>query len=72
MLQNWSVGGPRGTVDNLMSYPECGSGAAPISASVDPGPHVKARVVVRAPKPATALRFSWQALVWEWEIVGAD
>ncbi len=72
LLQNWSVDGSGGTVHNLSSYPECGNGEAPIAAPVAPGPHARARVVVRAPKPATVLRFSWLTLMWEWPILGAD
>jgi hypothetical protein len=72
LLSNWSVDGPGGTVRNLLSYPECGSGDAPLGAVVAPGPHARARVVVRAPKPATTLRFSWLTLMWEWPIPGAD
>jgi hypothetical protein len=72
LLSNWSIDGPGGTVGDLVAYPECGSGLAPISAPVTPGPHARARVVVRAPKPATKLRLSWLTLMWEWPIPGAD
>ncbi len=72
LLTNWSVDGPDGTVRDLVSYPECGSGQAPVGAPVAAGPHTHARVVVRAPKPATTLRFSWLSLMWEWPIPGAD
>lgn len=72
LLSNWSVDGPVGTVRDLVSYPECGSGQAPIDASVAAGPHARARVIVRAPKPATTLRLSWVTLMWEWPIPGAD
>ena len=71
-LQNWSVDGPAGPVSGLQSYPECGSKDAIVAAPITPGPHVRTRVVVRAPKAATTLRLSWYSLMWEWPIPGAD
>jgi hypothetical protein len=73
LLQNWSVDGATGsTMHNLTYYPECSDGAAPINARTVAGHHPHATVVVRAPKPATALRFSWFSLRWEWPIPGTD
>ncbi|RDH77452.1 hypothetical protein DVS77_16195 [Mycolicibacterium moriokaense] len=72
LLRNWSVDGADGTVHDLVVYPVCGDGAAPISEPVASGGHARARVVVQAPKPAKKLRLSWYELVWEWPIAGAD
>jgi hypothetical protein len=44
----------------------------PISTRLAAGEHPRATIVVRAPKPATTLRFSRFALTWEWPIPGAD
>ncbi len=73
LVQNWSVdGADGGSFHDLTDYPECGTGAVPFTGRLAPGEHARATVVVRAPKPATALRFSWQALMWEWPIPGSD
>jgi hypothetical protein len=72
ILQHWSVDGADGSLHDLVAYPECGDGAAPISVPVAPGEHARARVVVRAPKPARVLRLSWLELKWEWPIPGSD
>jgi hypothetical protein len=72
LLQNWSVDGTDGTAHDLTYYPECSTGAAPIAGNMVAGERSRATVVVRAPKPATALRVSWMQLMWEWSIPGAD
>jgi hypothetical protein len=73
LLQNWSVDGADGaSFQDLTYYSECSKGAVPISNRLAAGEHPHATVVVRAPKPATALRFSWFALTWEWPVPGAD
>ena len=72
LLPNWSVDGAGGSAHDLLSYPVCGDGGAPISEPLTPGARARARVVVRAPKPATTLRISWLQLTWEWTIPGAD
>ncbi len=72
LLQHWTVDGADGARHDLVAYPECGDGAAPISEPVAPGTHARARVVVNAPKPAEKLRISWLELNWEWPISGSD
>ncbi len=72
LLQHWTVDGADGARYDLVAYPECGDGAAPISEPVAPGTHARARVVVNAPKPAEKLRISWLELNWEWPIPGFD
>ena len=73
LLEHWSVEGGDGDAEHgLVRYAECGAGEAPISKPIAPGTHARSTVVVRAPKPATVLRFSWAELVWEWTVPGAD
>jgi hypothetical protein len=72
LLQHWTVDGADGGRHDVVAYPECGDGAAPISEPVAPGTHARARVVVNAPKPAEKLRISWLELNWEWPISGSD
>jgi hypothetical protein len=72
LLPHWTVDGADGARHDLVAYPECGDGAAPISEPVAPGTRARARVVVNAPKPARKLRVSWLELNWEWPIVGSD
>jgi hypothetical protein len=72
LLRNWSVDGADGTLGDLLAYPECGDGTAPISEPVAAGARVHARVVVRASKPAEKLRLSWLELRWEWPVPGSD
>jgi hypothetical protein len=72
LLRNWSVDGADGTMHDLVAYPECGDGAAPIGEPVAVGTRVHARVIVRAPKPARVLRLSWLELKWEWPAPGSD
>jgi hypothetical protein len=72
LLANWSVDGVDGTVHDLISYSECGEGEAPVGKPVATGDRVRARIVVRAPKPAVRLRLSWLQLMWEWPVPGAD
>ncbi|WP_123028338.1 hypothetical protein [Mycolicibacterium stellerae] len=72
LLKNWSVDGNGGTLHDPVAYPECGNGTAPISEPVAAGTRVRARVVIRAPKPAEVLRVSWLELKWEWPVPGSD
>jgi hypothetical protein len=72
LLRNWSVDGADGTLNDLVAYPECGDGTAPISEPVAAGTRMHARVVIRAPKPAEKLRLSWLELKWEWPVPGSD
>jgi hypothetical protein len=72
LLRNWSVDGDDGTLHDLVAYPECGEGTAPVSEPVAAGTRAHARVVVRAPKPSEKLRVSWYELAWEWPIAGSD
>ncbi len=73
LLDHWSVEGADGDAEHgLVRYAECGAGEAPIGKPIAPGAHARSTVVVRAPKPATVLRFSWAELMWEWTVPGAD
>ena len=73
LLDHWSVEGAGDVVEHgLVRYAECDAGEAPIGKPMTPGVHARSTVVVRAPKPATVLRFSWADLVWEWTVPGAD
>ena len=72
LLKNWSIDGAGGSAHDLVAYPECGGGTAPIGEPVAPGTHARARAVLRAPKPAKTLRLSWLELKWEWAVPGSD
>jgi hypothetical protein len=72
LLRNWSIDGADGTLHDLVAYPECGDGTAPMGEPVTAGKRVHARVVVRAPKSADLLRLSWLELKWEWPVPGSD
>ncbi len=72
-LAKWGVDRAKNEwVDNLTHYAECSTGEAPVTQPVAPGTHAHATVVVRAPKPAQALRFSFLDVFWEWKVPGAD
>jgi len=72
LLDHWSGEGGDGVVEHgLVRYAECGAGVADQQAH-GPWRTCRSTVVVRAPKLATVMRFSWAELTWEWTVPAAD